>query len=598
MDVSFSSGGLSKSPSFDLFASEVGALAALDKEVLDISGHTEVAPQLQIGAPLSSLDRFIDGGSPSPSPELAPSPSIALVSSPFESTTSVASLVADFSKRPRNSYSLPEFDGRRMYGLFSSEQEIPDRERFLQILRRYTTEFAANLGPTRPILDFLGIVEERVVPVGSTLFVQADLHSDILSLLELLSFWKSKGYMDEEYRTRPDCHIFFLGDYIDRGVNDIEVLSLILQLRLENPNTIHLTRGNHEEVAMSAQFALPSHKAFLEQHEEELNRCFQTFPLAFFVTAQEPYLKQGRMPQRQYVHMSHGLFPINVNTSQWLTGETHSIPILKRFHEGEFFFRPTSEKALRASHELSSRFVGKAEAFNPEGFMWNDVGDTTQPSTRGKGFEFSPQDLFLFRQASGSSVAKLCAFVRGHQHKLEEVSTVDDKVYLTTLPASRGTGFFQPFITEMGLQGLQLKVEKRVKDWKKTALMVNASAQYRPVFLLDSDEKRMYDAYCGDVPFDETEEDLPFSEASAGVSTVSSPCAAASSESSAAVSADSVPSVAESLLPLDDDEEAVKASASPSFFYHSDVSDPANWASYFFARDEEDEPPRRAPDPD
>lgn len=79
----------------------------------------------------------------------------------------------------------------------------------------------------------LRIEAEKVLVVGDT-------HGDLESTL--------KGFQMAE---RYGSNILFLGDYVDRGPQQIENICEILERKLENPRRVHLLRGNHETVSMN-----------------------------------------------------------------------------------------------------------------------------------------------------------------------------------------------------------------------------------------------------------------------------------------------------------------------------------------------------------
>ncbi len=80
--------------------------------------------------------------------------------------------------------------------------------------------------------------ESNVQPVLSPVTIVGDLHGQFYDLLNLLS--------PEVGGEPPDTSYVFLGDFVDRGHNSVETLSLLLCLKLKYPGHVTLLRGNHE----------------------------------------------------------------------------------------------------------------------------------------------------------------------------------------------------------------------------------------------------------------------------------------------------------------------------------------------------------------
>ena len=114
--------------------------------------------------------------------------------------------------------------------------------------------------------------ESNVQPVLSPVTIVGDLHGQFYDLLHLLSpevggeppdssYGEYSSYLycifycscdmhklTKLYLYLPQSNVIpvFLGDFVDRGHNSVETLSLLLCLKLKFPGHVTLLRGNHE----------------------------------------------------------------------------------------------------------------------------------------------------------------------------------------------------------------------------------------------------------------------------------------------------------------------------------------------------------------
>jgi len=119
---------------------------------------------------------------------------------------------------------LLEFKGRDI--------NIPLKD-LLFIIKETTTVFKSQ-----PML--LGIPE----PDDVNLNICGDIHGQFTDLIDI---FKTCGFPS-------DVDYLFLGDYVDRGKNSIESITLLFCFKLLYPSRFNLLRGNHECSSLSKQY--------------------------------------------------------------------------------------------------------------------------------------------------------------------------------------------------------------------------------------------------------------------------------------------------------------------------------------------------------
>ncbi|KAJ3669648.1 hypothetical protein LUZ60_011598 [Juncus effusus] len=94
------------------------------------------------------------------------------------------------------------------------------------------------------------IQEPTVLQLKAPIKVFGDLHGqfgDLMRLFDEYGYPSTAGditYID----------YLFLGDYVDRGQHSLETITLLLALKIEYPENVHLIRGNHEAADINALF--------------------------------------------------------------------------------------------------------------------------------------------------------------------------------------------------------------------------------------------------------------------------------------------------------------------------------------------------------
>ncbi|XP_057466506.1 serine/threonine-protein phosphatase BSL3-like isoform X2 [Actinidia eriantha] len=127
--------------------------------------------------------------------------------------------------------------------------------------------------------------EPSVIQLRAPIKIFGDLHGQFGDLMRLFDEYGSPSTAgDIAY-----IDYLFLGDYVDRGQHSLETITLLLALKVEYPQNVHLIRGNHEAADINALFGFRIE--CIERMGERdgiwawhrINRLFNWLPLAALI---------------------------------------------------------------------------------------------------------------------------------------------------------------------------------------------------------------------------------------------------------------------------------------------------------------------------
>ena len=230
--------------------------------------------------------------------------------------------------------------------------------------------------------------EPRLLRIPSPCYILGDIHGNFH---DLICFEKTLWRMGP--MLTPSSFLF-LGDYVDRGSQGIEVVSYLFAQKLLAPNKFFLLRGNHE--LRSIQHMFHFHKECLakfgdllgEQVWEEINNVFDVLPLAAVVDNK--------------IFALHGGIPSNVNNQDNSLEAINRIPcpLKDPEHESPIAWEILWNDPL-ASNDKNDKAV-KEELLRNSGYIHN--------SRRGTAHYFSNEALLNFLKQNN-----LSHVVRAHE---------------------------------------------------------------------------------------------------------------------------------------------------------------------------------------
>ena len=227
----------------------------------------------------------------------------------------------------------------------------------------------------------------------SKVIIIGDVHGSMHTLLRHLHRFAIMGFLNiETLEMKSNIKLIFLGDIVDRGIGNMEVLMMIFYLMVKNINQVFYNRGNHETRDINIQYGLKQELDHRNSSDlfEPINRLFDLFSCAIV-------LKLTDSKKNEKIWLCHGGFESTYISKQKFNFKDAFVPIFEK--------KETNHDLIVPFEPQSKQIVGT---------LWNDFTETEEnDSERGEGIiNYNRYDLTQFLDNND-----LTFVIRGHQDR-------------------------------------------------------------------------------------------------------------------------------------------------------------------------------------
>jgi len=306
---------------------------------------------------------------------------------------------------------------------------------------------------------FLPYTQKLIIEPDTRVVFFGDLHGDLDSFMECFEETKNLGLLDENYKIPEKVYFIFLGDYVARGEQGLEILSLLVKFHNQNPGRVFLLRGNHEvlryselekRLEVSPYVKIDSYNYVLKENpcidillrRFWLTHCwFDFFPLAIYLGCKD---SSGIT---NFIQCCHAGIEVGYNPKDFLNDDYVQFQMVTELNRETALrdenlavqMERTNLFALKENpeHEQNKHLVENLNqedirriGFNGLGFLWNDFLNGTYEDEKGEMREFrgiyfdsvrcalafsnDVTEYYFKKNSSENKILHGC--IRGHQH--------------------------------------------------------------------------------------------------------------------------------------------------------------------------------------
>ena len=335
-------------------------------------------------------------------------------------------------------------DDYRKYRLVTLAQFNKVLDEFFKTMRACLADEKSWCGPNRELQELLNPKSDQFVPYsqklflnpGSLIIIRGDCHGDLHSFMAFIQHLQNSGITGKANPLKiidPKATIIFEGDYVDRGLWGTEVLTLVMLLKIFNPDQFFATRGNHEDAEIASIYGF--RKEFIQKFVngdtslmdviatyEKIDKLYNYLSLVL-------YFGSGTPTKKKFMQCSHGAPDLGYNPKGLLNAPDEKkfqwIEEFKRAdechnYEGYGVSHPDVNNATVPLQKLCKNFIPISPS-KPELILlqWGDFVVDRKDSccfSKTRGIAINKKLTRAIMRASSTEQAELFGVVRAHQH--------------------------------------------------------------------------------------------------------------------------------------------------------------------------------------